>query len=103
MHDMAVAHARCDLAQLVEHGHEVFGDRAVPTFTTAKVEKVEKVEQTHQLDISAVGGSSGSPVFDLEGRVIGVTTRKLEGSHVELIPARAVRELIERLGITQTS
>jgi pSer/pThr/pTyr-binding forkhead associated (FHA) protein len=75
-------------------------DRAVPTFTTGKVKKVER---TYQLDISAAGGSSGSPVFDLEGRVIGVTTRKLEGQHVELIPARAVRELLEGLGIALPS
>jgi pSer/pThr/pTyr-binding forkhead associated (FHA) protein len=72
-------------------------DRAVPTFTTGKVKKVER---TYQLDMSAVGGSSGSPVFDLEGRVIGVTTRTQDkGSHAELIPARAIRAFIEGLGI----
>jgi pSer/pThr/pTyr-binding forkhead associated (FHA) protein len=71
-------------------------DLAVPTFTTGKVKKVER---TYQLDMSAVGGSSGSPVFDLEGRVIGVTTRQRPGSHAELIPARAIRALIEGLGV----
>jgi pSer/pThr/pTyr-binding forkhead associated (FHA) protein len=79
------------------HGNAVLeSDRAVPTFTTAKVKKVER---TYQLDMSVVGGSSGSPVFDLEGRVIGVTTRKRDGNHAELIPARAIRAFIEGLGV----
>jgi pSer/pThr/pTyr-binding forkhead associated (FHA) protein len=82
------------------HGQSVLErDRAVPTFTTGKVKKVER---TYQLDIGVTGGSSGGPVFDLEGRVIGVTTRKLD-EHVELIPAQVVREFIAGLGITLES
>lgn len=75
-------------------------DRAVPTFMTGKVKKVER---TYQLDIAAVGGSSGSPVFDIEGRVIGVTTRTMEGQHSVLIPARAVREFVAGLGVALPS
>lgn len=69
---------------------------ATPTFTIGKVKKVEK---TYQIDLSVAGGSSGSPVLDLDGHVIGVTTRKLDGNHVELIPAQSVRDLVEAYGV----
>jgi hypothetical protein len=72
------------------------GSEAVPTFTRGWVKKVEK---TFQIDLSVAGGSSGSPVLDLGGRVLGVATRAGEGRHVELIPAAAIRELARQNGV----
>lgn len=62
--------------------------------------EVRKVEETIQVGIAVYPGNSGGPVFDVDGRVIGVTTREVGPNLAMCIPARLIRTMIMHLGIT---
>ena len=61
---------------------------------------VTRVQNTIEVDIGVDPGNSGGPVFDLEGRIIGVTTRRAGASLANCIPASAINRLIMSSGAT---
>ena len=69
---------------------------AVPSPATGEV---KKVEENIQLDISVYPGNSGSPVWDIEGRLVCVTTRRWGERSSECIPAPKLHALITHLGV----
>ena len=71
-----------------------------PTLTVGSVSKV--LGDILQLDGYGAPGSSGSPVLDREGRVIGVVfggQRESQGKIVYAVPAHVVVHYLETLGI----
>ena len=80
-----------DGTALLEHG------RATPTVARGEV---SKVEDTLVIQAPLLSGSSGGPVLDGEGRVVGVATRRMAGaSFGRCIQARYVRALARRAGV----
>lgn len=47
---------------------------------TVSVGEISKIEETLLINAPVVGGSSGGPVVDARGRVVGVVTRSMTGS-----------------------
>jgi len=73
---------------------------AEPTLTVGSVSKV--LGDVLQLDGYGAPGSSGSPVLDREGRVIGVVfggQRESQGKIVYAVPSHVVARYLETLGI----
>jgi S1-C subfamily serine protease len=73
---------------------------AEPTLTVGTVSKA--LAAVLQLDAYGAPGSSGSPVFDRDGRVIGVVfggPRESQGKIVYAVPAAVVARYLESLGI----
>jgi S1-C subfamily serine protease len=56
--------------------------------------EVSKIQETIQLHAPVYPGNSGGPVFDLDGKVIGVTTRRWGEAIAVCIPARMVGQLL---------
>jgi S1-C subfamily serine protease len=51
-----------------------------------------------QFTVPANPGSSGSPVFDLHGHVVGITTRAVEGMGLSFaIPSKVVRQVLRSM------
>ncbi|HUL48670.1 MAG TPA: trypsin-like peptidase domain-containing protein [Gemmatimonadales bacterium] len=73
---------------------------ADPTLTVGTVSKV--LRGLMQLDGYGAPGSSGSPVFDREGRVVGVLyggEREAQGKIVYAVPGPALVDLLRTLGV----
>ena len=67
---------------------------------SATLGEVRKIESTVQLSMPTYPGNSGAPVFDLDGEVIGVTTRRYGESVAVCIPIAEVRGLLRRLDVS---
>lgn len=77
---------------------EGLGAYAAPTLTVGMISKV--VSSTIQIDGYGAAGSSGSPVFDADGDVIGVVTGGQEGAGGRIVfaePAARISELLRML------
>jgi S1-C subfamily serine protease len=75
--------------------HVVNTPVAEPTLTAGTVSKV--VERVLQVDGYGAPGSSGSPIFDRDGRVVGVLyggERATQGRLIYGVPVRRVRQLL---------
>ena len=73
---------------------------AEPTLTVGTVSKV--LADVIQLDGYGAPGSSGSPVFDRAGHVIGVLyggERESQGKIIYAIPAHRIAEFLSALGV----
>lgn len=71
---------------------------AEPTLTAGTVSKV--IDRVLQVDGYGAPGSSGSPIFDRNGRVVGVLyggERDTQGRLIYAVPARRVRELLREV------
>lgn len=72
---------------------------AEPTLTAGTVSKA--IEQVLQVDGYGAPGSSGSPIFDQSGRVVGVLyggERASQGRLIYAVPVRRVRTLLREVG-----
>jgi pSer/pThr/pTyr-binding forkhead associated (FHA) protein len=56
--------------------------------------EVSKIQETIQLHAPVYPGNSGGPVLDLEGMVVGITTRRWGEATAVCIPARMARALL---------
>jgi S1-C subfamily serine protease len=56
--------------------------------------EVSKIQETIQLHAPVYPGNSGGPVFDLDGKVVGITTRRWGEATAVCIPARMARALL---------
>ena len=72
------------------------GSAAKTTTTFGKVSKV--VPDELQIDAFAIQGSSGSPVFDAHGHVIGVVWGGVAGRIVFSVPVERLNELLRGVG-----
>jgi S1-C subfamily serine protease len=73
---------------------------AEPTLTVGTVSKV--LPDVLQLDGYGAPGSSGSPILDREGRVVGVLyggERESQGKIIYAVPSHKITELLGTLGI----
>lgn len=61
--------------------------------------EVRKVQETIHISAQIMGGSSGGPVFNRDGKVVGVTTREFSGEVGICIPAQAVHALLDQAGV----
>ncbi len=71
---------------------------ADPTLTVGTVSKV--LGDLVQLDGYGAPGSSGSPIFDRAGRVVGVVyggERESQGKIIYAVPGNRVAELVKKL------
>jgi S1-C subfamily serine protease len=70
----------------------------VPTLTVGTISKV--LPEVLQLDGYGAPGSSGSPVLDREGRVVGVLyggERESQGKIVYAVPGHVISEFLRHL------
>ena len=92
----------------LELGRGVFGinvsvgDRGIPTVTRGVVSGYADLQSRRliQTDVAANPGSSGGPLIDDEGRVVGITVEKIVGEGFEgLVFAVPARTALDELGI----